>query len=292
MWRSFSTRFAGLCILLAGVWAGIIPFVGPYFHFTLGPDKTWTYTTGRLWLDILPAAAAVLGGLLLLSAGPWPTGRFGALLALAAGVWLVVGPDISHVWHAGGQQGLAHGSAAARIAEPLALHTGVGVIIAALAAYALPGFLRPRHLAVERDAALAGTGAAVGAAEARHRDRVAARRGVGGPVAGREAAAAAPAAAPAGAAAAPVDPAANPGGTAAAPVDPAANPGGAAAAPVDPAANPGGGAAAPVDPAANPGGTAAAPVDPATTRQPLGVGAGPQQPAQGVTRRRGLFSRR
>jgi len=78
-----TTRFSGLVMLIAGVWGGLIPFVGPYFHFVLGPDHAWRWTTGRLWLDILPATAAVLGGLLLLGAGPWAAGRLGALLALS-----------------------------------------------------------------------------------------------------------------------------------------------------------------------------------------------------------------
>ena len=162
MWRSVTTRFAGLCVLIAGLWGGLIPFVGPYFHFTLGPDKTWTYTSGRLWLDILPAAVAVVGGLLLLSAGPWVAGRLGALLALAGGAWFAVGPDVSMLWHHGvSEAGVAHGHhAITRMLEFLTLHSGIGVLIAALGAYALPGILLWRRQVLERDAARTGTGAA------------------------------------------------------------------------------------------------------------------------------------
>jgi hypothetical protein len=35
--RHVTTRVSGLIILIAGIWGGPIPFVGPYFHFTLGP---------------------------------------------------------------------------------------------------------------------------------------------------------------------------------------------------------------------------------------------------------------
>jgi hypothetical protein len=143
MLRSISTRFAGLVILLLGVWGGIIPFVGPYFHFTLGPDHTWTWTMSRLWLDVLPAIAAVIGGLWLIGAGPRLSGRLGAMLALLAGAWFAIGPALSMIWHAGGAAGIAHGSSTIQGLEILSFHTGLGVLVAALAGYALPALLRP-----------------------------------------------------------------------------------------------------------------------------------------------------
>ncbi|HLY50992.1 MAG TPA: hypothetical protein VKR21_17510 [Solirubrobacteraceae bacterium] len=179
MFRHVTTRLSGLVILIAGIWGGLIPFLGPYFHFTLGPDHAWTWTTGRLWLSVIPAAVAVLGGLILLGGGPRLSGRFGALIALAAGAWFAVGPDVSMLWNHGvSQAGAAHGQhTITRMLEYLTLHTGLGVLIAAFAAYALPGAAAYAYgrRRVERDAAIAGTGAAAGAAEAHHRDRVAAR---------------------------------------------------------------------------------------------------------------------
>ncbi len=157
--RHITTRMAGLLILAGGIWGGLIAFVGPYFHFTLGPDHAWTWTSGRLYLDVLPAIAAVLGGLFLLGSGPRLTGRLGALIALAAGIWFAIGPDISVLWHAGGAQGAAHGSRGIQMLERLSLHTGLGVLMAALAAYALPGFARVRA-PVATAAAAAGTAAA------------------------------------------------------------------------------------------------------------------------------------
>jgi hypothetical protein len=166
MLRSVSTRIAGLCIIIAGIWGGIIPFVGPYFHFTLGPDQAWTWTGLRLYMDVLPAAAAVLGGLMLLGAGPWAAGRIGALLALAAGIWFAVGPDLSALWHAGGAAGAAHGTIKVQMLERLGLHTGVGVVIAALAGYALPGaFGRRAARTATMAEGTAGTAAAAPAAE-------------------------------------------------------------------------------------------------------------------------------
>jgi hypothetical protein len=181
MFRHVTTRLSGLVILIAGLWGGLIPFLGPYFHFTLGPDHAWTWTTGRLWLSVIPAAAAVFGGLVLMGGGPRLTGRLGALIALVGGIWFAVGPDVSMLWnHGASQVGAAHGHhTITRVLEYLTLHTGLGVLITAFAAYALPGaagYAIGRRR-VERDAAVAGTGAAAGAAEAHHRDRVAAREG-------------------------------------------------------------------------------------------------------------------
>lgn len=196
MFRHVTTRLSGLVILIAGIWGGLIPFLGPYFHFTLGPDHAWTWTTGRLWLSVIPAAAAVLGGLILMGGGPRLSGRFGALIALAGGVWFAIGPDVSMLWNHGvSQVGAAHGQhTITRMLERLTLHSGLGVLITAFAAYALPGatayvFGRSR---AKRDAEIATTGAAAGAtagaAEAHHRDRVAAREGAVGAGAGTAAA--------------------------------------------------------------------------------------------------------
>jgi hypothetical protein len=147
MLRTVTTRFAGLVILIAGIWGGLIPFVGPYFHFALGPDHTWTWSASRLYLDVLPGAAAFVGGLLLLGGGPWMIGRLGALLALAGGIWFAVGPDVSRLWHAGGAQGAVNGHKGTRMLELLTFHSGLGALVITLAAYALPGVLALRAAA-------------------------------------------------------------------------------------------------------------------------------------------------
>jgi hypothetical protein len=196
--RSLSTRAAGLLIFVLGLWGGLIPFVGPYFHYALGPDKAWTWTTGRLWLNILPAAAAVLGGLMLISAGWRPHARVGALLALAAGIWFVIGPDISHLWNAAGAQGVGHGGPRRQMVEMLGYHTALGVVITALAAYVLPRFPAVAPAAAAdgayaagpgvgpgyrrhpvRDDALAAGAAGAGAAAVTHRHRAAEDERVG-----------------------------------------------------------------------------------------------------------------
>ena len=59
---------SGFLLVLLGLWGALIPFIGPYFHFAYTPDSAWTYSTARLWLEILPGAAVFLGGLLLMIA--------------------------------------------------------------------------------------------------------------------------------------------------------------------------------------------------------------------------------
>jgi hypothetical protein len=157
--RSFTTRTAGLVILALGAWGGIVPFIGHYFHFALGPDKAWTWTSGRFYLSVLPAIAAILGGLMLIGAGPRPHARLGALLGLAAGIWFAIGPEISQLWTTGGAQGAGHGSAHIQMLEMLAYHTGLGVLMTGLAGYALPRFpLRVVEAAAAGSAATAPVG--------------------------------------------------------------------------------------------------------------------------------------
>jgi hypothetical protein len=172
--RSLSTRAAGLLILALGLWGGLVPFVGHYFHFALGPDKSWTWTSGRFYLSVLPGVVAAIGGLMLIGSGPRSSARLGALLALAAGAWFAMGPETSLLWNAAGAQGPAHGSKVVRVLEMLTYHTALGVLITALAAYALPRF--PKR-AVAAEAGAAGAAVAVERATTRGAQRRAIHQG-------------------------------------------------------------------------------------------------------------------
>jgi hypothetical protein len=127
-----------MLLVLLGVWGGLIPFIGPYFHYAYTPDRAWDYTTARLWLEILPGAAAFLGGALLLTAKSRMGAAFGAMLAAAAGAWFTLGTVLSPLWNHGVALGgsPAGTTVALRIAEQLGFFTGLGVVIAALAALA------------------------------------------------------------------------------------------------------------------------------------------------------------
>ena len=148
--RSRGALNGGLLVLL-GIWGGLIAFVGPYFHYAYTPDKAFTYTTGRLWLEILPAAGAIVGGLILGGTASRPVAIFGAWLAALSGAWFVLGGQLSALWHTGGSAGVPVGDNLHRVVEQIGFFTGLGLVIVFLAAVALGRFtvigIRERALA-------------------------------------------------------------------------------------------------------------------------------------------------
>jgi hypothetical protein len=131
--------FSGFLLILLGLWGALIPFVGPYFHFAYTPDTAWTYSTARLWLEILPGAAVVLGGFLLMIATGRHIALFGALLAAAAGGWFALGPVLSPLWNNHVTMGGSPASSTQymRIMEQLGFFTALGLVIVFIAAAAL-----------------------------------------------------------------------------------------------------------------------------------------------------------
>jgi hypothetical protein len=129
---------SGLLLVILGAIGGLAPFVGPYFNLSIGSDQAWDYSSGRLWLSILPAAATVLGGLMLMYSANRATATFGSWLALAGGVWFVIGPVMSMLWNGGQMQtGQALGGTNHQVAEWLVYFYGVGAAITAVAGIAL-----------------------------------------------------------------------------------------------------------------------------------------------------------
>src|SRR5258705_13004385 len=82
---------SGFVLILLGAWGAVVPFAGPYFDFAFSPDQAWTWTAARGWLEVLPGAATVIGGLLLLGSRNRATAMLGGWLAGLAGAWFVVG---------------------------------------------------------------------------------------------------------------------------------------------------------------------------------------------------------
>jgi hypothetical protein len=130
---------SGALLVLLGLWGGLIAFVGPYFHFAYTPGTAWTYTSGRLWLEILPGAATVLGGLILLASRVRPVAMFGAWIAALAGAWFAVGRVLSPLWNSHGTVALGTpiGGTVTRTLVALTYFTGLGVIIVFLAALSI-----------------------------------------------------------------------------------------------------------------------------------------------------------
>ena len=153
---------SGTIIALLGAWGALIPFIGPSFGYSIGPDDAWNWTNGRLWLSVLPGAVAVLGGLMLMLSARRPTASFGALLGVLAGAWFVVGPTVSQLWNDGvSQAGTVHGSDTLQVFELLGYFLAPGVLIVYFAAAALGrlSVRSVRDIELEEDAAATGTGA-------------------------------------------------------------------------------------------------------------------------------------
>ncbi|GAA0555274.1 hypothetical protein [Actinomadura livida] len=131
---------SGTLLVLLGLWGGLLPFAGPYFGFGFAPDETWVYDTDRLQLSIAPAAAVVLGGLIVLAGANRVFAMFGAWLAALGGAWFAVGHTVASLWDASGVGAPLGTGEGQRIAEQLAGFTGLGVVIAFLAGLALGRF--------------------------------------------------------------------------------------------------------------------------------------------------------
>jgi hypothetical protein len=125
----------GLLVALLGIWGGIIPFVGPYFNYAYTPNSAWTYNTGRLWLEILPGAGALLGGLLIMVARSRHVALFGALLAIASGAWFALGNVFAPLWTTAAPAGVpASSGTTMRVLEQVGFFTGLGIVIVLIAA--------------------------------------------------------------------------------------------------------------------------------------------------------------
>src|SRR5579862_851889 len=131
---------SGFLLALLGIWGAIIPFIGPYFHYAYTPDASWTYTTARLWLEILPGAAVFLGGVLLMIATGRHVALFGAGLAALAGGWFALGTVLSPLWSTGhvtlGGTPVAS-TTLMRIMEQVGFFTGLGAVVILFAAAAI-----------------------------------------------------------------------------------------------------------------------------------------------------------
>lgn len=161
-----------MLIIVLGVWGGLIPFIGPYFHYSFGGDQTWHFTMQRLWLDILPGAVAVLGGFMLMTASSRIGGLTAGWIALIAGIWFAVGPAVSLLWDQNIYAiGAPHGGSVRRMLEWVGYFPGVGVAIVGLAAFAMGRyFSRPRI--AEEPAVVAADAAAVESHRRREREPV------------------------------------------------------------------------------------------------------------------------
>lgn len=127
---------SGLALLALGIWGGLAPFVGPSFSYGYSPDESWHWTQWRLYLEVLPAGAAVLGGLILLVTARRASGLLGGWLALLGGVWFAIGLPLAPVLDVHGV-GAPIGNETERAWATIGLFTGLGAAIVLFAALAL-----------------------------------------------------------------------------------------------------------------------------------------------------------
>jgi len=128
---------SGFLLILLGAWGALVPFIGPYLDYSYGTDQTWHWTNARFWLEVLPGAAAALGGLLLLVSAHRIIASLGGWLAALAGAWFIVGLTLASPLHLGsvGQPLSKHEGG--RAAAQLGYFYGLGAVILFLAAFAL-----------------------------------------------------------------------------------------------------------------------------------------------------------
>jgi hypothetical protein len=167
---------SGSLLVLLGVWGALIPFIGPYFNYAYTPDRAWTATSGRMWLDVLPGVVTLAGGLVVLLSRFRPAVLFGSWIAALAGAWFAVGDLIAGHWAGLPAPGTPVGSAARSALEQLGFFTGLGVAIVFVAALALGRFtvvgVADAAASSAGSAAAAKTGAAAGTEPAAARTRI------------------------------------------------------------------------------------------------------------------------
>lgn len=120
---------SGLILVILGAWGALIPFVGPRFNFAYTPDKDWAWTSARGWLEVLPGAAAVVGGLLLIVAGNRISAMLGGWLAVLSGAWFVVGGQIAPLLGIGSAGDPIAATERKRAALEVSYFSGLGALI-------------------------------------------------------------------------------------------------------------------------------------------------------------------
>ena len=120
---------SGLLLVILGAWGALIPFVGPHFNFAYTPDQDWAWSTARGWLEVLPGAATVLAGLLLILSGNRVTAMVGSWLAVLAGAWFVIGGQIAPMLGIGSAGDPIAATDRKRAALEISYFSGLGAVI-------------------------------------------------------------------------------------------------------------------------------------------------------------------
>src|SRR4051794_27746795 len=130
---------SGIALMLLGARGAIIPFVGPYFDYAYTPNRTWTWTAGRAYLEVLPGAVAFFAGLVLLMTSHRAKASLAGWFGVLAGAWFVVGPLLAVTWSKH-DVGTPVGGTRAVAAEQIGMFYGLGAAMILFAAAAVGRF--------------------------------------------------------------------------------------------------------------------------------------------------------
>jgi hypothetical protein len=126
---------SGFLLILLGVWGAAVPFIGPHYDFAFSPGQDWSAARG--WLEVLPGAATVLGGLFLLMSRNRAAAMLGGWLSVIAGAWFVVGRVLAGPLGLGDVGTPVASSDTQRVWLELSYFYGLGALIVFLGAFAL-----------------------------------------------------------------------------------------------------------------------------------------------------------
>ncbi len=140
--RGLGLGMVGLLILLAGAWAGIVPYVGPTFGYSSHGQPSWQWNLQHSLLYLIPGAVAVVAGLLIIAAaGRVARGhsRIGSgvvgVIVTACGAWLVLGPVVWPLFYS--SPVFTSGSAWDNFIYQLGYNLGPGLVLVLLSGIAM-----------------------------------------------------------------------------------------------------------------------------------------------------------
>jgi hypothetical protein len=133
-----------LGVAVVGAWATLIAYAGRQYGLAVDSAPDWQQTTYRIALHLVPGAAAVLSGLVLLLTVPGLRrgrrrflGGLAALLAIAAGTWLILGRGALAAYTGLANVDTMPGSPAIAFLLRAAFESGPGVLLLVFGAWSL-----------------------------------------------------------------------------------------------------------------------------------------------------------
>ena len=126
---------SGFLLILLGIWGAAAPFIGHSLDFAFSPSQEWSAARG--WLEVLPGAATVVGGCLLLLSRNRVTAMLGGWLTVVAGAWFVVGRAVAGPLALGDVGAPVASTDSQRLWLELSYFNGLGALIVFLGAFAL-----------------------------------------------------------------------------------------------------------------------------------------------------------